>query len=523
MTQANLFPVTPQEIVRCTALAMRRRAALLGPVSRYDPLTADLISTTAGTIGLANHWSQAWVDLERGLALLAGGRESQAIPCLQRAVMAAGQFDHPMTSVALLELGRLSLLHGDYAAASKFFEETTYAAVNSYSPPPLIPDYGILEEAFRYGMITHLMANGKGMYPPMEPAMQWAKVKGLRQLRASLLLLAAENYAVLGQTRQAVTMLDEARATIARRTMGNGWIGSRLNYLSALVDYQQKRIPEGNSALAAAMAYMHHGSLWLFHIGMADNLYLSGGVSPRTALDLFGEVLRDPQPADWAFDPMEPLSVLTTPHPLPMEHWFEAALGRKDVQEVKRAVDIADRIRRYRFFTSLEFGGRLESLRWILEAPTAYLPKQAVLQRQDILARYPAYERLSQQAQAIRQTLGKLPLVPDDPDAAKQQAAAIGRTFGHRTPTRGDAEGNCPAARAGGYGLPPAAHVRRGPEIAARQTGRAGVLHHQPVLVRISAEQRPRDALADQLAPGRREAVVEHAPRHGPLSAKPTS
>jgi len=92
---------------------------------------------------------------------------------------------------------------------------------------------------------------------------------------------------------------------------------------------------------------------------------------------------------------------------------------------VKRAVEIADRVRRYRFFTSLEFGGRLESLRWILEAPTVYLPEQTVLQRQYILARYPAYERLSQQARAIRQTLSKQPLVPDDPAAAKQQSRQL--------------------------------------------------------------------------------------------------
>ena len=140
----------------------------------------------------------AWVDLERGLALVAGGREGQAIGYLQRAVLAAGEFDHPLTSIALLELGRLALLHGDTPAAAKFFEEATYAAVN-YSGTPT-PDYGVLEEAFRYGMMTHLMANRKGFFPPLEPAIHWAKGNHLRQLQASLLLCAAENYAVLGQT-----------------------------------------------------------------------------------------------------------------------------------------------------------------------------------------------------------------------------------------------------------------------------------------------------------------------------------
>ena len=69
---------------------------------------------------------------------------------------------------------------------------------------------------------------------------------------------------------------------------------------------------------------------------------------------------------------------------------------------MQTAIEIADRVRRHRFFTSLAFGGRLESLRWILEAPPACLPQQALLQRQDLLARYPAYDQLSQQARAIR-------------------------------------------------------------------------------------------------------------------------
>ena len=93
--QANLYPITPQEIVRCTTLALRRRAALLGPVSKYDSLTADLGNATAGAICPPNHWSQSWADLERGLALLAGGRETQATPYLQRAVLAAGAIRPP--------------------------------------------------------------------------------------------------------------------------------------------------------------------------------------------------------------------------------------------------------------------------------------------------------------------------------------------------------------------------------------------------------------------------------------------
>jgi len=415
--QATLFRITPQEIIRCTTLALRRRAELLGPVAKYDELSSDVATVLGRPVGLPNHWSGAWVDAEHGLALLGSGREQQAAGYLHRAEMAGGEFDHPMTCVVLLEQGRMALRHGEYTVAAKFFDEATYSAVN-YS------DYGVLEEAFRYGALTHLVANRKGFFAPLETAAQWAKVKGLRQLRASLLLSAVENYAVLGETRKAAAVLDEARLTIAKRKMAAGRMGARLNYLTALVAFQQKRVSEGNAALAAAMDYMRlrpGGSLWLFQIGLADGLYRNGGTTARAALDLFADVLRDPRPADWAFDPMESFAVLMTPQPLAMEHWFGAAMEQQGVKDVQTAIEIADRTRRHRFFTSLEFGGRLESLRWILEASPARLPQQAMLQRQDMLAHYPDYDGLSRKAQAIRESLGKLPLVAEDQAATKNQ------------------------------------------------------------------------------------------------------
>jgi len=415
---ANLFPVTPQEIVRCTVLALRRRMMLLGPACRHDPLTGELMAAASRPMGPPNHWSDVWVCLERGLVMMAGGKESQALDDLRRSVVAGGEFDHPLTSVALLELGRHSLARGEYPAAAQFFEEATYAAVN-------YPDYTVLDEAFRGGMAAHLLSGGQGMFPPLESAMQWAKVNKLRQLRASLLLLAAENYAILNETRSAVAMLDEARATIGRRAMGAGWIGARLNYLTALTAFQQGRLPEGDAALATAMNYMQHGSLRLFHIQAADGLYLAKTVTPRMALDLFAEVLRDPRPDDWTSDPMESLATLLVPHPLEFEHWFESALSRSGGNEVGTAIEITDRIRRHRFLTTLELGGRLESLRWVLEAPPESLSKDALLQRQALHARFPAYRQLARQAETIRESLSKAPLTPEEPEGIKEQSRLL--------------------------------------------------------------------------------------------------
>lgn len=421
---AQLFPIDAQEIVRCTTLAIRRRTELRGPLAKHDPITNDLIAAFSGPAAQPNHWSQAWVDIELGLALIASGRETDGMRLLSRSVVAQGQFDHPLTSTALLELGKLALEQGNFAQASSLFHDATVAAVQ-------FPDAGILEEAFRYGALTHLVANNPGVFAPLTPAAEWAKVKDLRRLRVSLLLSLAENLAVLGQPTDAEAMLAQARAAIGRRPMGIGRIGARLNYLSATVAFQQRNIAAGDEALAAAMSYMQHGSYWLYHILQLDRGFTSGQintrspVTPRIAMELYTELLRDPQGSDWTYQPMESLAVLTTPHPASFEHWFVIAWeGRKDHEA---ALEIADRARRHRFFSSLAGGGRLQSLRWILEAPDEVLDQQARLNRQDLLAQYPAYAALSQQARQLRAAVDAVPLVPEDDEAFRQLQEQLAR------------------------------------------------------------------------------------------------
>ena len=217
-------------------------------------------------------------------------------------------------------------------------------------------------------------------------------------------------------------MLDDARVTIARRTMGGGALGGRLQFLNALLLFQQRKVNEGDVALQAAMDYMQTGSLRLFQIALVDSMYVEGTATQRTAVDLFGDVLRDPQPADWATDPQETLAALATPHPVPYAHWFEAAFLRKDTVG---AIEVAERARRNRFFSSLDLGGRLESLRWLLESTGDVLPQEAQMQRQDILTRYPAYAQLSRQAREVRGKLAETPLAAEDAAAIREQGRKL--------------------------------------------------------------------------------------------------
>ncbi|MBN2024407.1 MAG: CHAT domain-containing protein [Pirellulales bacterium] len=411
-----MFGINVVEIVRCTALAIRRRNELLGPVSPHDPLSDRLLTALSQRPGLPNHWSECWIDLQLGLAQRAAGKDVQALATLQRAVTASGQFDHPMTCAALLELGKMALAQGDLGGAATSFLEATYSAA-------YFQDLGVLEEAFRLGAVVHLISNQKTVYPPLPEAIRWAGRNRYRQLQCSLLLSLAENHAALGHAKEAAAALEEAAGLMVRREMGAGRLGGRHAYLSALVRYQGGDLAGGDRSLATAMTFLRLSSHWLYQTRLADGLYTEGTITPRTAVDVFTEVLRDPRAADWSRDPAECLASLAVPHPAPLEHWFEAAL---DLGKMDAALEIGDRIRRHRFFSSLALGGRLESLRWLLEGPEELLDNEAKLHRRDLLVQLPDYAKLRQRAADVRAALARGPLVPPDAEGAAAQQKLLG-------------------------------------------------------------------------------------------------
>lgn len=420
----ELYPVRVSEIVRCTTLALGRRRELLGPVCPHDPFSAQLVAALSARPAPPNHWSQAWIDVQLGIALASAGRQSEAVPILQRSLLVGGTYEHPMTCYALLELGKLAQEQGKHAAAVDFFAEATYSGA-------VFGASDVMEEAFRRATTSFMVINKKDVFSYLAPASGWAKARGSRTLYASILVLAAENLASFGQTAPAGALLDQASTVMGRHGLALGAVGARYQYQAAIVSFQRGNLVAGNTALGLAMNYQKNCSKRMFHIAMVDKAYLSGMFTPRIASGLFDDVLREPTAADWALDPMETLGIVTIPHLLPMEHWFELTLHfRKDHQ---KAFELADRIRRRRFYSSLPLGGRILALRWIMEAPRESLDNAAWLQRQDFLLKYPAYAELARQANAVKTELSRLPLVPGDEDTSKKQVellASLGKLSG---------------------------------------------------------------------------------------------
>jgi hypothetical protein len=406
----QLTPLYVSEIVRCTVTAIRRRAELMGPVCEHDPLTAQVLDACLRRPAPPNHWSQCWAELQLGCAYVAAGKKQQAVSELTQSLVAGGTYDHPLSCIGMLELGKLAFEKGDFDTAGMLFLEASYSAA-------IFDRYDIFEESLRWASQTWLVAGKKGVLTPLAPAAAWAKQKRLRSATVTLFTLAAEQTSIQGDAQGAMALLNQARGVINRTEMQLGETGARLNFETARMNFQMGNLKAGETALNAALGWYKGGSRRLFQIALADGLAAGGQITERTADLLYTETLREPLPADWVLEPNETIAVIANPHPLPYEHWLEVALARK---EEDKALTITDMIRRHRFYSSLPLGGRLLALRWVLEAPPEALSEKAMLQRQDLLVKFPKYAEASKKGAELRAELEAAPLTAGDDPAAKE-------------------------------------------------------------------------------------------------------
>ncbi len=395
-----LVRVNVVEVVRMSALAMRRRNEILGPLAAQDAITKQLSSALmAGNLSPANHWSGAWIDLLRGIAQAGVGKLDEADNLLGRSLVVEGQFDHPLTCVGLLEQGRVAAARGDTRRAGQLFAEAGYSAF-------YFEDYDVLTESALQGWLNHVASGAPGVYVPLDPIATWAQANRLQHIATKLRLAQADSLLGLNQVGPGAAIIDDAGRRIG--DMRAGLPGVHLLYLQAVLQVLQGRYDQGSEALSRALVAQAGVSLRNFQINRTNALYDSRAASARVALDLYTSLLADPSAVDWFRSPLDAMTVVTTGHDTAFDRWFLAALERKDAS---LALDVAERAKRRRYLSRQPFGGRLVALRAILESPESELSRDGLAQRQQILGLFSNYRKLADAGRQIQLQLQAGPVL----------------------------------------------------------------------------------------------------------------
>ena len=390
--QPQFWQINVMEVVRCTALAIRRRNELLGPLAPDDATTKAMISALSRGAAPPNHWSNAWADLQVGLAYVGQGNTNPALPRLARAERVAGQFDHPLTSVALLEQGRLAMEAGKSEEADRLLSEASYSAFYYEDP-------GIVDEAFRLMTMNRLAAGIQSANPKLEPAALWARRERYDHIFARLNLAYAEELMQLEQWDAAAGAVKTAQSRLEDAVRGR--LGNQAQFLSARILLAAGN-DKGRGQLFDSLEREAVMSTRNFQIGLANRLFDERQMRSRIATNVYASLLGDPSPSDWVFRPMETVAVLKTPHGAGFDRWMAAHFAQKNPT---RALEVADRAKRRHFHAMLPLGGRKAALADLLEAPVRQLNEEDRTRRNSILLRLPVYQQAQQQGQELREQI----------------------------------------------------------------------------------------------------------------------
>ena len=436
MVQKMLTPIQADHIIHCLALAIRRRAEILGNLSKYDPETKKLADVLAARPCLPGHFTGSWVDVLHGLTLSALGDDTGAEAQLTRGLMIGGLHDHQLTGVALNELGNIALRANKAEEARNYYLEASYSAYHMGDPV-------LLGETFRNMANAHRLIQKNMPFPPiMQASAHFRSVKNVSPMTLlPILHEEAEDYIALRRIPEADT-INELSATIMRNTI-NGVLfdtvhGARYHYLAATIAYaakfsamiEGKRIPSplldaGDKHLTSALEFLRRGSLRLYQLDKLETFFQGGmitsrgPITERVADELYDVLLRDSTEADWTLQPMDCFIALVATPPRAYEQWFAVALHRGNRE---KAFEIAERARQARFFAALPLAeSRLMAFRLLFERDEGLLVPEDLLQRQTLALDFGEFTKLSENVRNIKRQLIAIPIVPQNPDQVAMQ------------------------------------------------------------------------------------------------------
>ena len=409
---AKIRQVNVTEIMRCVALCLHRRHYIKGPTAKFDPLTAELVAGLKLSVAGNDSVLGAYNGVCLAIAYASQEEWSKASQVMKRSLVVSGNLDHPLTPVGLLESAYIGLATDNNIAASELALEASYSAA-------VFDQFDLVSEALSLGTTIHLKTN-RSVYPPLRSSIAWAKSNDANLMEASSIVRLAECLSESGELATSQQVLQQTRQVFRSNTLSQSVVGARTKYVSALNQFLAADFSGGTKTLDAALKHFNTGSLWIYRLQLADQLAIGDNATPRQVNQLYEVLLHDPTESDWKNDPFEAIAFLASPHLASMERWFENAITRRDK---RKAFDVAELIRRHRFFASLPLGGRLMAFRWLLHAPESALSAQALKQRTNFLKRNPDYKLSIDRTSELQEQLKQIPL-----DAEPESEDAVLRT-----------------------------------------------------------------------------------------------
>jgi len=410
--QERLVPVDVLEIYRAMALVIRRRDQILGTISQVDAparLMRSQLNEVRAAIPAAIPATMG--SILYGIALTGEGEYQRSSDLLRQHLQING-LDHPLTPVALLQIGYNQYLMGQYRAAKATLAEASYSAA-------YFTQFDVFRESLVLASRAHMAVNRDEPLPELDAAFEWARVRGLRVAQAQFAMAAGENAIENGLLSLATQKLSVAGGLMRTNDMKRGVMAARLNVLEQAVAAINGSVGDLRPLRAALVQY-RPATPWAFQIEMLTNPARRRNLTTSTLTTLIERILRDPTQTDWDRDPFECLAYLTGDRSRFMADALAIQFSKNDFQG---GLIAAEHLRRVQFYSQLPLGGRLLSIRELLTRSPDELSPELRRRQAELRARFADFKQLLDSAEALTVRLQNAPIQPEGEQQREWEAA----------------------------------------------------------------------------------------------------
>lgn len=425
-----IMRVDVPEVMRCLAVALLRRAHLLGPLAPYSPMSQQAMLLFSRVPGHKAAWMQTgWKGLH-GLAMLAQADDAQAMTSLSAGMSIEGRTDYFLTPACLIGLASIQFRQSKDAAAITHLGDASLRAAQLEQADMLAESLSALGQMACANRRSDLL-------PILQSATAWSRGYAVLpflsgSVAVSELAVIAGNATV--HENAATQMLAVLRGQGANEIVALPRLQAQLGYALSRAAAAGNMPPMAEGHLEKSMSMLRGSKATgeavprVFQTQLAIELANRKQLKEADAEVVFQALLSEPTAEQWRRWPLDCLVSISTNHLSACEKSLELAVGRGASAE---AVERMGTHQLQRFHMVLPMGGRLLAARNWMQLDKASWPAEMAPQLDGFLKSNPAARTLPLAMRESLELLSRDPMVVDDKSISPESKKRFGELSKH--------------------------------------------------------------------------------------------
>jgi len=396
--EGKLVPIDATEILRCQAIALRRRLQLMGGLVEHNPVTPLLAQ-----VFVVPNAPQMHEPVRVGLSICStlarsptANRSTTAMALKKNLTLSSGH-DHALTSIALLSLADMAIDSNEMLSAEEFALEASLSAAKAEQADHV-------DEALELWSMCSFQnqKEGAAVGKTLQQTAKWANARSrLVTIRSQVEVvrqaaLRGDAEVVRKQASNATAMLLPKQISLPKMMASVAYSQSRIAFLEGNDSQGLQKLEESLVDLRGTTP-LNTGSRLLYQLNLAHSLVEGKQLTPEIGRRVLGDLLQRDRPGLWRTHVLEQLVFQTTDKSEVWKSYLRTVQLSTDFEEQLLAWDAWAG---YRFRRSSLLGGRLFELRRAIHTDITNLSPREAKEIESLRRNLP---KLSQNASLMRE------------------------------------------------------------------------------------------------------------------------